>query len=189
MALESPHQRLVIHSYNKVKIMIRKSIIRLLGAALLVLPMAACGGDSSGGDFDDPVVARQELTSLGCDRAFECRASVPADLEPFFALIFGENAQACVTNLTPPQTEDDAVRAAIAEGRTTYHADRAETCYNGAAAATCEEFWANDETASSMACDTTFEGTIADGETCAVSVECVSQDCDEGMCLAEEPAM
>jgi len=141
--------------------------------------------DSSPAGFSDPVEAQVTLTDVWCESAHACKDSYPAELAAFlpFEVFFGTDPSSCRTNLAPTDQQIADLRVAIAENRTTYHADRAASCYDAVTSLSCDEVWA--ENSSESACDAVFEGTIADGDSCTVNVECVSQDCDDGICAED----
>lgn len=83
----------------------------------------------------------------------------------------------CVAKLTPFLAGNTAkYQASIAAGKLIYHADRAGDCLAAQDSSSCNVYSVGD--APSPACDTTFEGLVANDAACDLDEECVSQYCE-----------
>ena len=65
--------------------------------------------------------------------------------------------------------------AAAADGRLSYDAGKAKTCFDAWAAQDCAAYWRGVDP--SPVCDTIFKGTVATGQPCTIPDECVSATC------------
>lgn len=131
-------------------------------AAAIVL--GACGGS------DGPPVASEDylhqMNEAYCQQ-FE-RCGLASDVE------------ACTATFdTVPMSM--ALTAAIASGKATFDGAAARACFDAIAAASCE-VTAVSSRALPEACLTYFHGSVAEGGTCFVSEECVSQKCAVPSC-------
>lgn len=89
---------------------------------------------------------------------------------------------------------DASLIAAIEAGKVIYHPDKARTCLNGITGS-CDRLALN-RSNNTLACDETFEGTVAAGGQCAIDEECQSASCDvpacpdaccQGTCVGDAP--
>lgn len=133
--------------------------------ALLVLLAAACSGDDGGGGpiaIDDLEGA---LVNTYCNLYVRC------------GLV--DDIATCHTLDLDVEADPDLI-AAVKAGKVIYHADQASACL-AALGAGCDRatFSEND---SPLACDETFEGTVAAGGQCAINEECISRNCDTSAC-------
>src|SRR5690242_8229335 len=71
------------------------------------------------------------------------------------------------------------VKTEISAGKILYDGDAAAQCLAGITFGTCADFWQNGGS-EPAACDTTLQGTIADGGSCVVDYDCqnVQSICD-----------
>ncbi len=146
--------------------------------ALLAL-LAACSGDDGGGggpiDIDDLEGA---LISTYCNLYVRC------------GLV--EDVATCRTLDLDVEIDPDLI-AAVNAGKVIYHADKGGECLS-ALSGSCDVV-AIDH-ADSVACDETFEGTVAAGGACAIDEECISRSCSvpscseaccQGTCVGDTP--
>jgi hypothetical protein len=145
----------------------------------IVLVLAACGGGQGGGGAG--AAADRSLTQT-CAKAFACEASFPADSGFEFEGLFGISEAECQANFR--QVFDPAeIQASVDAGRVIFDAGDADVCLDAAAALTCDEFWGNftgdNPTPQPAECDTAFIGTVEDGGTCSIDLDCVNDTCDD----------
>jgi hypothetical protein len=101
-----------------------------------------------------------------------------------FENVFQATVAECIAGVTATDAEIAAVRAALEARRATYSQRQAETCLATIESVTCAQFF-NLQGPLVAACNGIFAGTIANGQSCATDIECVSQDCsDAGRCVA-----
>ena len=138
-------------------------------------------GSGSGTGTGTGMTATKFLDEVGhkiCDEAFMCKASFPTDFGGTFEEIFGTSASQCYTE-SLASFEPMIVEQKITAGTIKWNAADATTCLAGVTFGTCTEFWQNGPNMPA-ACDTALVGTIADGQACAVDLECsnIQSYCD-----------
>jgi hypothetical protein len=147
--------------------------------SVLAALMVGCGGESSGSISLDQLGT--EYAAMFCRKAFSCcddteRSGIPSGDEASCRSSYGTSFNAGYANL---QMSVDA-------GRTRYHGDRARRCLDTMAALPCP-LWGIGEAVNRLSdCNTTFEGQVAPGGTCARDQECASGYCETstGTCVA-----
>jgi hypothetical protein len=153
--------------------------LKWLGSTFLVSALTlSCGGGGGGGDTpSEAILASIDQT---CSIAHECRDSFPPDLGFEFVDLFENTEAECVTAFNTG-LDLDAVEASVDAGRVIFDAGDARTCQNAIEALNCAQFWGDEESADIPECDTDFVGTVADGGTCTISLDCTNDDsfCDE----------
>jgi len=153
-------------------------------ATMASLLLAACGGDDATTAIPLDELAA-EIEAARCDQWVACGAAL--------------DAETCLG------TVDDGLRtlhvsaadvAATRAGRILYHADRAVECVALLRDAPCGMVESIEQAPRiDSACGAILEGTLADGESCSTSRECVSghcqaPECEEACCpgVCEAPA-
>lgn len=128
-------------------------------AVVLTLVFAACGGGASLSLEEYP----QEVRDAFCQNFVKC--GVIKDLETCRKLDFGVDIQLTETFL-----------AAVDSGKAKFNGDKAKSCVDGIADASCDVF---DDTqrAGPVECSQILTGTLRAGGACTVSAECISLDC------------
>jgi hypothetical protein len=155
--------------------------------SFMIGAIAACGGDDDttptpggGGDLTVDELTAKTL-DIRCSKGVECH-------------LYESEAECKATSTAGL----DQYKASIAAGRIIYHPEKAQACLDalgevfgcsiidvfGPAVAEAED-----------ACTGAYEPTVADGGTCYVNAECISQSCEipfdcsmaccEGKCAAE----
>ena len=88
------------------------------------------------------------------------------------------DVEGCLQRLTDPLTPDPDVRDAIHLEKMTFHVDAAAACIEWIENVTCDV--TSPEFRRPNACNQIFTGALHDGETCAFSDECISNECWDG---------
>jgi hypothetical protein len=135
--------------------------------------LAACGSPSVSDSLDDAI-------STQCAKAFDCMSSFPTDEGFAFEDLYGSSESACVSNLETASAESKSqYQASVDAGRIIYNADDAQACLDAENALSCDQFWRGDSP-EPTACDTAFQGTVADGGACTIDDDCAtgSSECD-----------
>ncbi|NVB80342.1 MAG: hypothetical protein HOV81_18255 [Kofleriaceae bacterium] len=132
---------------------------------VLVLGLLGACSDDSGGpiEIDD---LQDAIIDAYCNLYVQC--GVVEDL-------------ATCRSLRLTDANDNDIVAAVHAGKVVYNPDRAAECI-GRFQTTCDVAQQNEERSLPVACDEMFTGTIAEGGTCALDEECVSQNCDVPSC-------
>jgi hypothetical protein len=141
---------------------------------LVLLPLGAC---SDPADLP-PAEALERVVEMTCNQAHDCRASFPLG-EQFFTQIFGASVEACIP-LLRDEFRFEATLAAIDAGRILYDGADASACLEWASERTCDELWNGSDETEPTSCQNAFVGTVAEGGTCAVDMECSGDlGCDD----------
>ena len=143
-----------------------------------VFALAACGGGGGNGGGAGAVAFQEDQIEAFCAKGFECMSSFPSDMGFEFEDFFGTSEAECFANLGPDAADKAALQASIDAGRVIFDSGDANVCADDLDSATCDQFW-NDDAAPE--CSTVLTGTVADGGTCTIDVDCVGEDsfCDE----------
>ena len=146
--------------------------------AAVALSLTACGGNGGGGSSPLTISgAWERYVRVDCAKGHECRDSYPgADAD--FVYDYGVSVADCTTELQDPEfaAAVSSYEAAAADGRLSYDAGKAKTCFDAWAAQGCAAYW--DGVDPSPVCDTIFTGTVPRGGACTIPDECVSATCD-----------
>lgn len=141
--------------------------IHQLTSILAGLALAACGGDPTVQEVLDESINTQ------CSKAWECMATFPSGQGVTFEQLFSTSESACVTNFQTLIDEDQSkFEASVAAGRIIYNPDDAQICLDAMAALTCGQFWGTEPVQEPAACDSAFQGTVADGGMCTIDEDC-----------------
>jgi hypothetical protein len=116
-------------------------IHRLVAAVALAL--TACGGNGGGGSSPLTISgAWERYVRVDCAKGHECRDSYPgADAD--FVYDYGVSVADCTTELQDPEfaAAVNSYEAAAADGRLSYDAGKAKTCFDAWAAQGCAAYW------------------------------------------------
>jgi hypothetical protein len=158
-------------------------IHRLHGLVLtgaLAAALAACDG---GGGLSIPEVF-DSIASSTCAKAFDCQDSFPGTAQQFTDA-FGASEAACV-DIVLEDAETDLYEASVDAGRIVYDADDAQACLDSQdlGSVSCDDLWAGNLPEPAPECETTFVGTVPDGEQCTMSDDCAgdASSCIDGVC-------
>ncbi len=134
---------------------------RALGALTvsLFLALAACGG--GGVKLDD---LGDEFVEAACERQVRCGAYA--------------SMEACRNDV---RAFLDNILASVEAGRINYDEGKARDCLDAFAGASCDRS-AENAREEPAACGDTFTGTVPDGGTCYIGLDCVSGSCDVADC-------
>ncbi|MEO8706802.1 MAG: hypothetical protein ABI867_42640 [Kofleriaceae bacterium] len=151
--------------------------------------LLACGG--GGSDDLTPAEVVDEQLDLLCERAFDCMAEFPSDAGFAFEDIFQDDVASCQSNFDSLSLADE-IQASVDAGRIDYDSGDGATCNNFIDDISCDDFWGNaldGSPPSPAACDTTFLGTVADGGTCTIDLDCENEDseCDDATKICGVP--
>jgi len=134
----------------------------------LLVALAGCGGDdsSSSGEPPDPIEGEEQLKDAWCQALVRC------DLYPDLA-----SCLAAIDVVGPD------LRAAFEAGNLDFDSTGAAECESALADVACEELASSPDL---EACGGVWDGTVPDGDECAVGAECAGGFCDPGDC---DPAL
>jgi hypothetical protein len=133
---------------------------------LLVLAIAACGNDDSGGPATVHNIGSQ-IESAYCNMLVRC------------GLV--DDAALC-RSLNLDLNVDPSLVAAVDAGKVTFDATKAQACLAGIASWSCDRTVVFANRWTPPECSEIFGGTVADGGACGLSRECVSNVCTVPAC-------
>lgn len=153
--------------------------------SLWLVLLVACGGGKGGGVGSARGAAQATLEQT-CEMAFACEAEFP-DGGSSFEQLFGTSEAACVAQLEEVFSPAE-VQASVGAGRIIYDAADAQVCLDAREAMTCGQFWGTDPFQLPPECETAFVGTVPNGGTCTLDLDCAgagtcnaqTQTCENG---------
>jgi hypothetical protein len=165
-----------------------------LVTTLLASALAACmagdappddPGDDTGGD-DEPMDGTgpagfiTAFAASECMQAHACKADWPTDAGITFAEIYGATLTEC-DSLALDYYQPDAVRDAVQNGTIDYDRTAADACLMDLDWGTCEQFFYG-ESPLPAECGQALVGTVDDGGSCDLDLECenVMSWCGDG---------
>jgi hypothetical protein len=159
-------------------------ILTFLALSFIPLAAAACGGGDDTKSTDPEGLTPDELAAETLD--IRCRNGVECHLHE-------SEAECKETSLLL----SDQYKASIEAGRIIYHPSKAQACLDAletVLGCSVIKIFGDASTAASDLCREAYEPTVADGQACYSSTECISQNCEipdcdmtccEGKCIPE----
>lgn len=139
-----------------------------------------CGG----GGPDNVEELADELVGALCSKAFECEDSFPGTAMDF-SDSFGTSISGCETIFAADFEIDPGLQTAIDDGRVIYSSSNADTCLGLLRGQTCTDLWSGESPLDDDTCDAVFTGTVALEGACTIDEECVSQQCEQNICVPD----
>jgi len=151
-----------------------------------LLMVGACGGGGGGGPTAE--AAFTQLAGKVCTEAFMCMSTFPGTPDQF-SQSFGASEAACNTLLLA-QLDVDKVQASIDAGRIMFDGADVQACVDKTDFGTCDQFWGNTSPAEPPECETALVGTVANGGTCTIDLDCMvaGSSCGADLKCAPTPA-
>lgn len=132
---------------------------------VVLVGLAACGGDigsMSNSGPPAPVEGEDQIKAAWCDALVRCEIYPDVDT--------------CMDAIDVVGAD---VRAAVEGGNASFDPSQASACEDALGQLACEELA---DTADIEPCGHVWDGTLPDGDSCAISTECSSGFCDPGGC-------